>query len=127
MQNIDIVIRESGLLEKFNCTVQDIKNSYFLYAQSWVTESRRDRPMDYDFLEMMGQMQGSIEDIDECSRRNIQRRDDYIMEEQIQKANGTYDQWSRQISEIMPGEAVESIFAANRLPLRPNSNLPRFS
>ena len=83
--------------------------------------------MNETFLEMMGQMPGSLETVNDCSRRNIQRRDDYLLEVEIQKANGTYEDWSRQLSEMMPAETMDSIFTALKPQRPPNSNLPKFS
>lgn len=125
MKNIDIIIQESGLCEKFKCTPADIRHSLDLWEEgSTLPKTEELSPV---FMKMMGQMRGSLESVNACFEKGIKQKEEYLLEVEIKKANGTYDEWCRELEEAMPDEVMDAFFRAFGKSKPANSNLPGFN
>lgn len=100
MKNIDIIIQQSGLLERFNCKVADIVYSHSLYKQGFTYDIGND--IDFGFIEMLSIMRGDLKEINDVFREEIARTKDYLLECEIKKANGTFEEWQAELSSLAP-------------------------
>lgn len=63
MSNVNIIIENSGLLEKFGCTVDDILHSYRLYRDGFLFPEKWPTTPGLNFISLLQEMTGSLEDI----------------------------------------------------------------
>lgn len=123
MKNIDIIIQQSGILERFNCEVSDIIYSYSLYRQGFTYDIGP--VIDYGFIDMLSTMRGDLKEINDILIEEIARTKDYLLECEIKKANGTFDEWQAELSSLAP--LCDEFFKAFSKIVPPNKNTNRLN
>lgn len=125
--NTDIIILHSGLLEKYKCTIEEIKHTFYLYQQTQLFERFRNRPIDDIFLNTMGLMTISLEEVNELFLKTIEDNKKFLLEAEIKKTNGNYDEWIEQLGGGIAQQEVDSVFDDFSRNIPANSNLPQFN
>ena len=99
--NIKIIIQTSGILECLGCTSNEFLDLYKLYLRGFVTEGMRedlDNSGVVDFIETMFKM-SSLESAIRIFKKAEKEADDYMLEIDVKKSAGTYDDWYQEIKE----------------------------
>jgi hypothetical protein len=101
----DLIFQTSGLLEKYGCTLQDIKYTFHLFCNTmWDKETRARLNAENDpeqaehFINTLFLMGGDIEDIKTMYERNVRENEEYYFDIQVKKSAGTYDEWFKEIT-----------------------------
>ena len=123
MDGTDLMILQTGVCEKFKCSPRDIKEVYHLWTKAFTYEYKES--INYDFLEMIGQMQVTLEELKELFVREAKITADFLIEMEVKKAIGTYDEY---IAEGMKSkELLENFFSDYKKSRPANSNLASFN
>ena len=102
----DIVFQASGLLEKYKCSLEDIKYIFHLFCNTDYSKeartrlNREDDPWQAEhFISTLFLMGGDIEDIKTIYERCVRENEEYYFDIEVKKAAGTFDEWFEEISE----------------------------
>lgn len=127
----DIIFKTSGLLEKYNCSLDEFKELFFIWCDSMYSKEERERMRIFEdpstcniFIDMLCEMTGDYNDIYKVFSRQAQENEQYYFDIQVKKSAGTYDEWLREIQseneKVWP--LIENFFEHKKRQANPNSN-----
>lgn len=90
-----LIIENSGLCSKYNCSPEKIYELYMLWQESMFGEIQT--KIDDEYIKMMSKFTCDLDSVESMLVKGKKQHLEFLFEIEIKKAAGTYEQWYEDI------------------------------